>query len=64
MNYKIKPFNFVDMLSHSNCRQYISLESRSPEVPVKRSDLTLMVETAESARIKLYKQIEVNMLKQ
>ncbi|XP_076104870.1 uncharacterized protein LOC143073320 [Mytilus galloprovincialis] len=39
-------------------RQYISLESRSPEVPVKRSDLTLMVETAESARIKLYKQIE------
>ncbi|XP_052102124.1 uncharacterized protein LOC127735799 [Mytilus californianus] len=39
-------------------RQYISMESRSPEVPVKRSDLTLMVETAESARIKLYKNIE------
>lgn len=48
------------MLSNSNCRQYISLESRSPEVPVKRSDLTLMVETAESARIKLYKNIEVS----
>ena len=26
---------------------------------VPRSDLTLMVETAESARIKLYKQLEV-----
>ena len=40
-------------------RQYISQETRSPEVPVKRSDLTQMVETAESARLKLYKNLEV-----
>ena len=40
-------------------RQYISQETRSPEVPVKRSDLTQMVETAESAKLKLYKNLEV-----
>ena len=32
---------------------------KGPDVNVARSDLTLMVETAESARIKLYKQLEV-----
>ncbi|CAG2221932.1 unnamed protein product [Mytilus edulis] len=47
-----------------NSLTWMTDQWRSPEVPVKRSDLTLMVETAESARIKLYKQIEVNMLKQ
>ena len=35
------------------------MEKKGPEVNVARSDLTLMVETAESARIKLYKQLEV-----
>ncbi|XP_045216264.2 girdin-like [Mercenaria mercenaria] len=40
------------------CRSLISKEVHGPHVPVERSELTLMVETAESARIKLYKQIE------
>lgn len=40
------------------CRALISKDVRGPQVPVERSELTLMVETAESARIKLYKQIE------
>lgn len=40
------------------CRNYITKEVKGPEVNVPRSDLTLMVETAESARIKLYKQLE------
>ena len=40
-------------------RSYITKEVKGPEVNVPRSDLTLMVETAESARIKLYKQLEV-----
>ena len=35
------------------------MDVRGPQVNVERSDLTLMVETAESARIKLYKQLEV-----
>lgn len=32
---------------------------RGAQVPIDRSELTLMVETTESARIKLYKQLEV-----
>ena len=36
------------------------MDVRGPRVHVERSDLTLMVETTESARIKLYKQLEVN----
>lgn len=39
-------------------RSYITKEVKGPDVNVARSDLTLMVETAESARIKLYKQLE------
>ena len=41
-------------------RSYITKEVKGPDVNVARSDLTLMVETAESARIKLYKQLEVH----
>ncbi|XP_060565022.1 uncharacterized protein LOC132724217 [Ruditapes philippinarum] len=40
------------------CRSLISKDVRGAQVPVDRSELTLMVETTESARIKLYKQIE------
>lgn len=40
------------------CRTFITKEIKGPEVNVPRSDFTLMVETAESARIKLYKQLE------
>ena len=40
-------------------RVFIAKEVKGPEVPVPRSELTRMVETAESARIKLYKNIEV-----
>ncbi|KAJ8304587.1 hypothetical protein KUTeg_018170, partial [Tegillarca granosa] len=39
-------------------RYYIGLDIKGPEVNVQRSDLTKMVETAESARIKLYKNLE------
>ncbi|XP_052795516.1 uncharacterized protein LOC128228315 [Mya arenaria] len=42
------------------CRGYIVQEVRGSQVPVERAQLTLMVETAESARIKLYKQLENN----
>jgi len=41
------------------CRFYISKDIKGPQVPVDRSELTLMVETAQSARMKLYKQLEV-----
>ncbi|KAH3837019.1 uncharacterized protein LOC127876875 [Dreissena polymorpha] len=42
----------------NTCRGYICKDTHGPQVPVERSQLTLMVETAESARIKLYKQLE------
>ncbi|KAL5004560.1 hypothetical protein ScPMuIL_018016 [Solemya velum] len=41
-------------------RAHITREIRGPEVNVQRSELTQMVETAESARIKLFKNIENN----
>ncbi|KAL3866767.1 hypothetical protein ACJMK2_044043 [Sinanodonta woodiana] len=40
------------------CRFYIQMNVPGPEVNVARADLTRMVETAESARLKLYKNIE------
>jgi hypothetical protein len=36
-----------------------ALDHGFAEVPVKRSELTQMVETAESAKLKLYKNLEV-----
>ncbi|KAL4227444.1 hypothetical protein ACF0H5_012888 [Mactra antiquata] len=42
----------------NKCRLLISKDVKGPQVSIERSDLMLMVETAESARIKLYKQVE------
>ncbi|KAK3098152.1 hypothetical protein FSP39_016676, partial [Pinctada imbricata] len=39
-------------------RYYIAVDVKGPEVGVQRADITQMVHTAESARIKLYKSIE------
>lgn len=39
-------------------RYYIGLEIKGPEVNIPRSELTEMVHVAESARIKLYKNLE------
>ncbi|XP_061173048.1 uncharacterized protein LOC133182285 [Saccostrea echinata] len=39
-------------------RHYIGLEVKGPEVSIPRCELTQMVHVAESARIKLYKNIE------
>ncbi|KAK7116163.1 uncharacterized protein [Littorina saxatilis] len=39
-------------------RHYIGAEVKGAEVPVPRSDLMTMVDTSESARIKLFKNIE------
>lgn len=39
-------------------RYYIGLEVKGPEVNIPRSELTEMVHVAESARIKLYKNLE------
>nr|XP_022329996.1 uncharacterized protein LOC111128586 [Crassostrea virginica]XP_022329997.1 uncharacterized protein LOC111128586 [Crassostrea virginica]XP_022329998.1 uncharacterized protein LOC111128586 [Crassostrea virginica] len=39
-------------------RYYIGLEIKGPEVSIPRADLTQMVHIAESARIKLYKNLE------
>lgn len=49
--------NALTWLSNK-CREYISADVRGPQVDVTRSDLMLMVETSESARIKLFKQLE------
>jgi len=38
------------------------MDIKGPDVRVPRADLTQMVHTSESARIKLYKNIEVRLL--
>ncbi|XP_013381684.1 uncharacterized protein LOC106152590 isoform X2 [Lingula anatina] len=40
------------------CRTFIAKDIRGPEVPVPRAELTRMVETIESSRIKLFKNTE------
>ena len=42
-------------------RHYIGVDVRGAEVPVLRSDLMTMVDTSESARIKLFKNVEVSL---
>ncbi|XP_071498803.1 uncharacterized protein [Diadema antillarum] len=39
-------------------RELLSSEVKGPSVPVQRSQLTTMIETAESARLRLYKNLE------
>ena len=47
-------------MTSSFFRHYIGVDVRGAEVPVLRSDLMNMVDTSESARIKLFKNIEVS----
>nr|XP_054756400.1 uncharacterized protein LOC129262321 [Lytechinus pictus] len=43
-----------------NFRELLSNETKGPCVQVQRSQITTMIETAESARLRLYKNLEIN----
>ncbi|XP_041465194.1 uncharacterized protein LOC121415884 [Lytechinus variegatus] len=43
-----------------NFRELLSNETKGPSVQVQRSQLTTMIETVESARLRLYKNLEIN----
>ncbi|XP_064653110.1 uncharacterized protein LOC135503462 [Lineus longissimus] len=55
-------FEVENSLSYlaDTCRTFIAQETHSPEIPIQRAQLIKMVESAESARIKLYKNLENN----
>ena len=42
-----------------SCRSHLAGAPQAAQVPMPRGDVNKLIETAESARIKLYKNIEV-----
>ena len=40
-------------------RELLASDHKGPTVPVKRAQLTSLIETAEGARLRLYKNVEV-----